>query len=415
MHASAKARFRLAGHGSRLLIQSTYWYSTPPCWFMSAPNHSLSPTARLARELVQRPSITPQDAGCQHLIATRLTNAGFDCETICRGGVTNSWIRRGKTAPLFVLAGHTDVVPTGPESEWQHPPFEGTIVNGMLYGRGAADMKGSIAAFVCACEDFVAAHPKHQGSIALLITSDEEGPACDGTKAVLDVLRERGERIDHCIVGEPSSSHLLGDVIKVGRRGSLSATVTIQGVQGHIAYPYNAKNPVHLALPALQQLVTIEWDRGNEHFPPTSLQISNIHAGTGAHNIIPGTLVVDMNFRFSPEVTEDYLRQTTEALLREHGLSFSIHWSLSGLPFETGAGRLREAVIESIRETTGREPECSTAGGTSDGRFIAPTGAEVVELGPVNATIHQINECVCLADLELLKTCYASTMQKLLL
>lgn len=382
---------------------------------MSAPEHSLSETSSLARELVRRPSITPEDAGCQALIAERLAGAGFHCETISRGGVTNSWIRRGDARPLFVLAGHTDVVPTGPESKWRHPPFEGVIAGDMLHGRGAADMKGSVAAFVCACEQFVAAHPEHGGSIALLITSDEEGVARDGTLAVLDVLSERGERIDLCIVGEPSSTRDLGDVIKVGRRGSLGATVRIQGKQGHIAYPQLANNPIHSALPALRELVETEWDRGNRDFQPTSLQISNIHAGTGAHNIIPGTLEVEMNFRYSPEVTEDHLRQATEALLARHGLDFSVDWLLSGAPFQSGDGELRKAVTASVRDVTGRVPECSTAGGTSDGRFIAPTGAQVVELGPVNATIHQIDECVSLADLDLLTQCYVGAMERLLL
>lgn len=382
---------------------------------MSAPEHSLSSTASLARELVRLPSVTPEDAGCQTLIAERLANTGFHCETINRGGVTNSWIRRGSAKPLFVLAGHTDVVPTGPESQWRYPPFEGAIADGMLHGRGAADMKGSIAAFVCACEEFVAAHPEHNGSIALLITSDEEGVAQDGTLAVLDVLSERGEKIDLCIVGEPSSTRALGDVIKVGRRGSLGATVRIHGIQGHIAYPHVAKNPIHLALPALRELVETEWDRGNEVFQPTNLQISNIHAGTGAHNVIPGSLEVEMNFRFSTEVTEHHLRRATEDLLARHGLDFTVDWRLSGLPFQTGAGPLREAVASSVRDITGQVPEYSTAGGTSDGRFIAPTGAQVVELGPVNATIHQIDERVSLADLDLLTQCYVGAMQRLLL
>ena len=282
-------------------------------------------------------------------------------------------------------------------------------------GGGRADMKGSVAAFVCACEDFVAQHPDHPGSIALLITSDEEGPARDGTLAVLEVLKERGETIDHCIVGEPSSSECLGDVIRVGRRGSLGASLRVHGIQGHIAYPQQAKNPIHLALPALQELVATEWDRGNADFPPTSLQISNLHAGTGALNIIPGHLAVDMNFRFSPEVTVDHLCQATESLLKRHGLEFTLDWSLSGLPFETRDGRLRQAVTASVQDITGRTPECSTAGGTSDGRFIAPTGADVVELGPVNATIHQIDEHVSLADLDLLTACYVHSMRRLLL
>ncbi len=381
---------------------------------MSASSTEPSPVVALARELIRRPSITPTDEGCQQLIASRLEARGFRHERIDRGGVTNSWIRRGDGAPLLVLAGHTDVVPTGPESAWRYPPFDGEIEDGMLHGRGAADMKGSIAAFVCACEQFVSSHPDHGGSIALLITSDEEGPATDGTVAVLDVLAERGEQIDLCVVGEPSSTGRIGDVIKVGRRGSLSATLTIRGKQGHIAYPHLAKNPVHLALPALEELINIEWDHGNADFQPTSLQISNIHAGTGAHNVIPGDLVVEMNFRFSPEVNDTTLRQRTEAVLEQHGLTYDIDWRLSGQPFQTSAGALRDAVVDSIREHTGIEPECSTAGGTSDGRFIAPTGAQVVELGPINATIHQVDECVSTADLELLVRCYAGTMERLL-
>lgn len=381
---------------------------------MSAADGNLSATVTLARELVRRPSVTPDDAGCQQLIADRLAGHGFTTEVISRGGVTNSWIRRGNASPLLVLAGHTDVVPTGPVSRWSHPPFEGVIADGMLHGRGAADMKGSIAAFVCACEAFVEAHPDHAGSVALLITSDEEGPATDGTVAVLDVLGERNEKIDLCIVGEPSSSEKLGDVIKVGRRGSLGAMLTIHGVQGHIAYPQQAKNPIHLALPALQELVNTEWDRGNADFQPTSLQISNVRAGTGAHNVIPGSMEVDMNFRFSPEVTGDELRERTEALLTRHGVEFTIEWRLSGLPFETGSGPLRDAVVGSILEHTGLTPTCSTAGGTSDGRFIAPTGAQVVELGPVNATIHQVDERVSTADLDRLTQCYVGAMKRLL-
>ena len=382
---------------------------------MSAADGDLSPTVTLARDLVRRPSVTPEDAGCQELITQRLGSRGFSSEVICRGGVTNSWIKRGSAKPLLVLAGHTDVVPTGPEDQWCYPPFDGVISDGMLHGRGAADMKGSIAAFVCACETFVETHPDHAGSIALLITSDEEVPARDGTRAVLDALNERDERIDLCIVGEPSSTDQLGDVIKVGRRGSLGANLTIHGIQGHIAYPHKAKNPIHLSVPALQELVNTEWDQGNEDFQPTSLQISNIRAGTGAHNVIPGSMEIDMNFRFSPEVTEQALRQRTEALLERHGIEFTLDWHLSGLPFDTGHGLLRDAVIDSVRHHTGRVPECSTSGGTSDGRFIAPTGAQVVELGPVNATIHQIDERVSIDDLDLLTRCYVGAMERLLL
>jgi succinyl-diaminopimelate desuccinylase len=381
---------------------------------MSASELDLSPTVALARELIQRPSITPDDSGCQQLIADRLAAVGFDRHEMDRNGVTNSWIRRGLEAPLLVLAGHTDVVPTGPESEWRHPPFDGVMEGGMLHGRGAADMKGSIAAFVCACESFVSRHPDHSGSIALLITSDEEGPATDGTRAVLDELARTEKRIDYCVVGEPSSSKRLGDVVKVGRRGSLGATLVIHGRQGHIAYPHLASNPIHLALPALEALTTLQWDQGNADFEPTSLQISNIQAGTGAHNVIPGSMIVEMNFRFSPEVTDLTLRQQTEALLQQHGLDFSLDWRLSGQPFQTAPGELRNAVTSSVLEVTGDSPQCSTGGGTSDGRFIAPTGAEVVELGPVNATIHQVDECVSMADLDLLTRCYQGVLERML-
>ncbi|MBX2867440.1 MAG: succinyl-diaminopimelate desuccinylase [Acidiferrobacterales bacterium] len=375
----------------------------------------LSPTTQLAQALIQKPSVTPADEGCQQLLTKRLQPLGFHCEQINRGSVTNLWATKGSTEPLVVFAGHTDVVPTGPLEQWQIPPFQGEIREGMLHGRGAADMKGSIAAFICACESFLKKNREHRGAIGLLITSDEEGPATDGTVAVLDVLAERGQIIDHCIVGEPTSTERLGDVIKVGRRGSLGAKIIFHGVQGHIAYPHLARNPIHLALPALQELIAIEWDQGNDNFQPTSLQLSNIHGGTGASNVIPGSLEVSMNFRFSPEVTEDYLRKTTEALFDRQNLEYSIDWRLSGQPFETQHGELIKAVSESIRGVTGYSPETSTSGGTSDGRFIAPTGAQVVELGPINATIHKVNECISIEDLELLTHCYEGVLDRLLI
>ncbi len=380
-----------------------------------APATTLSPTIQLAQALIQKPSVTPSDEGCQALLASRLQPLGFKCEQVNRGGVTNLWATKGSAAPLVVFAGHTDVVPTGPLDQWKVPPFQGEIREGMLHGRGAADMKGSIAAFVCACESFLDKNKQHNGAIGLLITSDEEGPAVDGTVAVLDVLAQRGQVIDYCIVGEPTSTERLGDVIKVGRRGSLGAKITFQGVQGHIAYPHLARNPIHQALPALQELIAIQWDQGNANFQPTSLQLSNIHGGTGATNVIPGSVEVTMNFRFSPEVSEEHLRSTTEALFDRHKLDCKIDWRLSGQPFETQRGELIQAVSESIRAVTGYLPEASTSGGTSDGRFIAPTGAQVVELGPVNATIHKIDECISILDLNLLTQCYQGVLERLLL
>jgi len=373
-----------------------------------------SDTVLLAQALVQKHSVTPADEGCQQLLTDRLTPLGFHCEQINRGDVTNLWATKGDAKPLLVFAGHTDVVPTGPLEQWRIPPFEGKIENGMLHGRGTADMKGSIAAFVCACESFLDRFPEHLGAIGLLITSDEEGPAVDGTVAVLDALKQRGQQIDLCIVGEPTSTERLGDVIKVGRRGSLGADIKIRGVQGHIAYPHLARNPIHLALPALQELTSIVWDQGNDNFQPTSLQLSNIHGGTGATNVIPGTLDVLMNIRFSPETSERHIRETTEALFDRHQLDYHIDWRLSGQPFETKRGELIEAVSESITAVTGRPPETSTSGGTSDGRFISPTGAQVIELGPINATIHKIDECISTGDLDLLKECYEETMHRLL-
>ncbi len=372
-------------------------------------------TLDLCCELIRRQSVTPADAGCQALLMARLSAAAFRCTPLSFGEVANFWAERGGEGPLLVFAGHTDVVPTGPENRWRFPPFEPTLADGLLYGRGAADMKGSLAAMVVACEEFVAAHPDHPGRIGFLITSDEEGPAVDGTVRVMRHLQEQGTHIDWCLVGEPSSSAQLGDVIKNGRRGSLGATLTVQGVQGHIAYPQRADNPIHRALPALAALAREEWDRGNRFFPPTSMQISNINGGTGATNVIPGELVVQFNFRFSTELSEAELRARTEAILDAQGLDYRIEWQLSGQPFLTPAGALVDAVAESIREVTGLDPELSTAGGTSDGRFIAPTGAQVVELGPVNASIHKVDEHVAVDDLPRLAAIYRRVLERLLL
>jgi succinyl-diaminopimelate desuccinylase len=377
-------------------------------------NLTMSQTIELAKELIHRPSVTPEDAGCQQLIAERLAPHGFRAEHLRFGEVDNLWLRRGDSGPLFCFAGHTDVVPTGPESKWLHPPFSATLADGMLHGRGAADMKGSIAAFVSACERFVVANPQHRGSIAFLITSDEEGPAADGTVRVIETLEGRGEKIDWCLVGEPTSTAKVGDVVKNGRRGSLNGRLLIKGVQGHVAYPHLAQNPVHQAAAALAELAAIEWDRGNAFFPPTSFQISNIQAGTGATNIIPGELEVVFNFRFSTEQTEASLREKVEALLGRHALDYELEWSLSGNPFLTEGGALLEATQEAIEAVCGYRPEVNTAGGTSDGRFIAPTGAQVLELGPLNATIHKVNECVSVADLDTLSAIYEAILGRLL-
>ncbi len=374
----------------------------------------MSPTIELAQALISRPSITPDDAGCQALLCERLSAIGFACEPLHFGEVANLWARRGTSGPLFCFAGHTDVVPTGPEGKWQHPPFSAVLGEGMIHGRGAADMKGSIAAFVTACERFIASHPQHAGSISLLITSDEEGPAVDGTVKVIESLEARNEKIDWCLVGEPTSTARLGDVVKSGRRGSLSGYLTVKGIQGHVAYPHLARNPVHQTAPALAELAAMEWDQGNDHFPPTSFQIANLNAGTGASNIIPGELEVMFNFRFSTEQTEAGLRQKVEALLDRHGLEYDLRWDLSGNPFITEGGKLLEATTAAIESVCGYRPEVNTAGGTSDGRFIAPTGAQVLELGPLNATIHQINECVSAADLDTLSTVYEQILVRLL-
>jgi succinyl-diaminopimelate desuccinylase len=386
-----------------------------------APAESLadSPVLALTRELVARQSVTPEDAGCQALLGARLESLGFRCEQLPFAEVRNLWAIReaaqaNRDAPLFVFAGHTDVVPTGPVGEWGSPPFEPCIRDGMLYGRGAADMKSSLAAMVIATERFLATHPDCPASIAFLLTSDEEGPGIHGTREVIETLRARGIRPDWCIVGEPSSATRLGDTVRVGRRGSLNAVLRVRGRQGHVAYPDIADNPIHRALPALASLAARHWDSGNEFFPPTSLQISNVHAGTGATNVIPGTLEVWFNFRFSTEQTAAGLEREVAALLDAHGLRHDIEWTRSGEPFLTGHGRLVAAVQGAIHDVTGLTTELSTSGGTSDGRFIAPTGCEVVELGPCNATIHKVDECVAVADLEPLANVYQRVLERLL-
>ena len=365
-------------------------------------------------DLIARPSVTPDDAGCQSLIAARLEAIGFHIERLRFGEVDNLWARRGSAGPLFAFAGHTDVVPPGPLADWRFPPFEPTLDQGWLYGRGAADMKSSLAAMVTACEAFVAAHPDHEGSIGLLITADEEGPAVDGTVRVIERLQQGGEDIAWCLVGEPSSSECLGDVVKNGRRGSLGGQLTVLGTQGHVAYPDQADNPIHRFAPALAELCNETWDRGNEFFPATSFQVSNIDGGTGASNVIPGRLEVMFNFRYSTETNAEQLQQRVTAILDRHGLRYELDWNLSGLPFLTPAGRLVEAVQVAIRDETGADTRLSTAGGTSDGRFIAPTGAEVVEVGPVNASIHQVNERVRAEDLPRLSLIYTRVLAELL-
>ena len=374
-----------------------------------------SAVLRLVKELVALPSVTPDDAGCQALLAGRLAASGFACETLAGGGVTNLWARRGDRVPLLVFAGHTDVVPTGPLDQWHSDPFVPTERDGLLYGRGTADMKSSIAAFVVAAEEFAAAHPGHAGSIALLITSDEEGPAVHGTVKVCEALQGRGERLDYCIVGEPTSASRLGDMAKNGRRGSLSGRLTVKGIQGHVAYPHLARNPVHQAAPALAELAAAEWDAGNEYFPPTTFQISNIHGGTGATNIVPGEVTVDFNFRFSTASTPEGLKQRVTGILDRHGLEYELAWTLSGEPFLTPRGTLSSALGAAIRAELGYEPELSTTGGTSDGRFIAKICPQVVEFGPGNASIHKVDEHIALGDLEPLKNIYRRTLENLLL
>lgn len=374
----------------------------------------MSEALELTRTLVARRSVTPEDAGCQELLGARLAAAGFRCESVRCGEVDNLWARRGSAAPLLCFAGHTDVVPPGPLEQWHTDPFLPSVRDGKLFGRGAADMKSSIACFVVAVEAFVRERPQHKGSIALLLTSDEEGPSVDGTVRVVERLQRRGERIDWCIVGEPSSAKALGDTVKNGRRGSLSGKLVVRGTQGHIAYPQQAKNPIHALAPALAELAAAKWDDGSEYFPPTAWQVSNIHAGTGATNIIPGSLELDFNFRFSTASTEAGLRERLESVLRRHGLDYSISWTLSGNPFLTPPGELVEAVTRAVRAHTGRTPELSTSGGTSDGRFIAAICPQIVELGPVNASIHKLNEHIELAELEQLPKIYLDTLRALL-
>jgi succinyl-diaminopimelate desuccinylase len=383
---------------------------------MTAPALTLTPPLELACELIRRPSVTPVDEGCHELMMRRLAALGFQIEAMRIEEVDNFWASHGQQdGPVLCFAGHTDVVPTGPLQAWQHQPFDALIdEQGMLCGRGAADMKGSLASMIIAVERFVAEYPKHKGRIAFLITSDEEGPAQHGTRAVVERLRARNERLDWCIVGEPSSTTLVGDVVKNGRRGSLGCTLSVRGKQGHVAYPHLASNPIHLAAPALAELTVEHWDDGNAFFPPTSFQISNLNAGTGATNVIPGTLEAVFNFRFSTESTVEGLQQRVEAILGKHGLDYHLDWALSGLPFLTEPGALLDAVAASIKSVTGRETKPSTSGGTSDGRFIATLGTQVVELGPVNATIHQINERVLASDLDVLTEIYYQTLVKLL-
>lgn len=368
----------------------------------------------LTCELIRRASVTPEDAGCQQLLGERLAAAGFAIEDLHYGEVRNLWATHGETGPVLVLLGHTDVVPTGPVEKWTSPPFEPTIRDGHLFGRGAADMKSGVAAMSLALVEFVRRHPRHPGTVALLLTSDEEGPSIDGVRRVVEEFRRRGQRVDWCLVGEPSSRQVLGDLVRVGRRGSLHGRLCVRGVQGHVAYPELARNPVHAAAAALTELVATVWDEGNASFPPTSFQISNIHAGTGAANIIPGTLEVAFNFRYGTASSADGLRARVEDCLKRHGLDYEIEWELSGEPFLTEPGALRSAVEAVLMEHFGQVPESSTGGGTSDGRFIAPLGAEVVEFGPVNASIHKVDECVSVADLERLPDLYLAIIERLL-
>jgi succinyl-diaminopimelate desuccinylase len=374
----------------------------------------MSQTLELTRNLLSRPSVTPADEGCQELMIQRLTAAGFEVERLRYGNVDNFWATRGTGAPVFCFAGHTDVVPTGPLEEWQTPPFQPTLRDGLLYGRGAADMKSGLAAMVTAAESFVQSHPDHRGTIAFLITSDEEGPSVDGTKRVVEILAERGRRIDWCVVGEPSSERQIGDTIKIGRRGSLSGRLTVHGVQGHVAYPHLAENPVHTLAPALAELTSRVWDQGNEHFQPTTFQVSNLNAGTGAPNVIPGELKARFNLRYSPVQTLQSLKDTVEGILRKHGVRYSLEWYVSGEPFYTAQGALSDAVCAAIAEVMGAPPKLSTGGGTSDGRFIATLGAQVVELGVVNATIHKVNEHVRTSDIDALHGMYLGTLRRLL-
>lgn len=377
--------------------------------------NSLSPTLQLAIDLIKRPSVTPHDAGCQEVLSKRLEKLGFAVTSLPFGEVDNFWAKKGATEPLLVFAGHTDVVPTGPEAAWQHPPFSAEVKDGVLHGRGAADMKSSLAAFLTACERFLEKHPHHKGSLAWLITSDEEGHAVNGTVKVVDYLQANNETINWCIVGEPSSTHTVGDVIKNGRRGSLGARLRVKGIQGHVAYPQLANNPIHRVLPVLTTLTGTCWDEGNQFFPATSLQISNINSGTGATNVIPGELDVMFNFRFSTEVTAESLQRQTESVLEQHQLDYEIEWRVFGQPFLTSSGPLVEAAQFAVRQVREIDTTLSTSGGTSDGRFIAPTGAEVLELGPCNATIHRINEQVLVSEVDQLSAIYETIMEQLLL
>lgn len=373
-----------------------------------------SPVLALAKDLISRPSVTPLDEGCQTLMADRLKDAGFNIEDMVFEDTTNMWARRGTQSPVFCFAGHTDVVPVGDLNRWHTPPFEPIVIDDYLHGRGAADMKGSLAAMVVATERFINKHPDHKGSIAFLITSDEEGPFINGTTRVIDTLEARNEKITWSLVGEPSSTHKLGDIVKNGRRGSLTGNLTVKGIQGHVAYPHLADNPIHKAAPALDELARMKWDNGNEFFPPTSFQIANINGGTGASNVIPGALEVMFNFRYSTEVTAEILIERVLNILDAHGLDYDIDWIFNGLPFITGDGPLLDATRNAIKKVTGLDTDPQTSGGTSDGRFIAPTGAHVLELGPVNATIHKVNECVKVSDLEQLTLCYEAILENLL-
>ncbi|MUK39270.1 succinyl-diaminopimelate desuccinylase [Aliivibrio fischeri] len=373
-----------------------------------------TPTLALAKDLLSRQSITPEDAGCQELMIKRLEALGFTIEIMVFEDTTNFWARRGNEAPLFTFAGHTDVVPTGDLTHWNTNPFEPTIIDGMLYARGAADMKGSLACMVVAVERFVAEHPNHKGSISFLITSDEEGPFINGTTRVVDTLQERNEIIDMCIVGEPSSTAHVGDVVKNGRRGSLTGNLTVKGIQGHVAYPHIARNPIHQAMPALSELATTVWDNGNDYFPPTSFQIPNMNGGTGASNVIPGTVDIMFNFRFSTESTVDKLQQRVVEILDKHDLEYELDWIINGLPFLTDTGDLLTAVVNAVDTVNQQKPQLLTTGGTSDGRFIAQMGSQVIELGPVNATIHKVNECVNVEDLEKLTDMYQEVLNNLL-
>ena len=372
------------------------------------------PVIELAQALIQRESVTPEDAGCQALMNERLEKLGFNIESLFFTDTLNTWARKGDASPHFCFAGHTDVVPTGPANNWQYPPFSALVKDGMLHGRGAADMKGSLAAMVVATERFVAKYPDHKGSISFLITSDEEGPFINGTTRVIDTLEARGEKIDLCLVGEPSSRDVLGDVVKNGRRGSLTGFLTVKGVQGHVAYPHLAQNPIHLAAPALTELSQTEWDQGNEFFPATSFQVSNINGGTGAGNVIPGELEIQFNFRFSTEVTHQQLQQRVVEIVEKHNLNYELNWIVNGLPFLTDHGPLVDATVHAIKQVTGRDTALETTGGTSDGRFIAQTGAKVIELGPRNETIHKVDECVSTDDLIQLADIYEVILEQLL-